>query len=316
MKGSAPVMNKIPIIVICGATASGKTSLSIDLAKKYDTKIVSCDSMQIYKDMDIGTAKPSIEEMDNIEHFMIDIIDASVNFSVADFVGIAHDKIKSIYEEKKVPVLVGGTGLYINSLVNDVDFLEEKEDKQIRRELEEIEKQKGIDYLVEMLKEFDPVSAEKIHKNNKRRIIRAIEFYKLMNIPISVHNEETKKKISRYNPCMMAIKWDMQKLYERIEKRVDIMIQKGLLDEVSLLLDKGVKKDTTAMRGIGYKEIIKHLEGEISLDEAIDEIKKNTRHYAKRQMTWFRKDERINWIDYDCDIFSEAVKIINNWGGV
>lgn len=316
MKGSAPVMNKIPIIVICGATASGKTSLSIDLAKKYDTKIVSCDSMQIYKNMDIGTAKPSIEEMDNIEHFMIDIIDASVNFSVADFVGIAHDKIKSIYEEKKVPVLVGGTGLYINSLVNDVDFLEEKEDKQIRRELEEIEKQKGIDYLVEMLKEFDPVSAEKIHKNNKRRIIRAIEFYKLMNIPISVHNEETKKKVSRYNPCMMAIKWDMQKLYERIEKRVDIMIQKGLLDEVSLLLDKGIKKDTTAMRGIGYKEIIKHLEGEISLDEAIDEIKKNTRHYAKRQMTWFRKDERINWIDYDCDVFSEAVKIINNWGGV
>ena len=316
MKGSAPVMNKIPIIVICGATASGKTSLSIDLAKKYDTKIVSCDSMQIYKDMDIGTAKPSVEEMDNIEHFMIDIIDSSVNFSVADFVGIAHDKIKSIYEEKKVPVLVGGTGLYINSLVNDVDFLEEKEDKKIRRELEEIEKQKGIDYLVEMLKEFDPVSAEKIHKNNKRRIIRAIEFYKLMNIPISVHNEETKKKISRYNPCMMAIKWDMQKLYERIEKRVDIMIQKGLLDEVSLLLDKGIKKDTTAMRGIGYKEIIKHLEGEISLDEAIDEIKKNTRHYAKRQMTWFRKDERINWIDYDCDVFSEAVKIINNWGGV
>lgn len=309
-------MNKIPIIVIGGPTASGKTSLSIDLAKQFDTEIVSCDSMQIYKYMDIGTAKPDMEERDGIVHHMLDIIEPNEPYSVADYVLDAHEVIEKINNKGKVAVAVGGTGLYINSLVNDVDFREDDSDMNLRKELEETEKEKGIDYLVEMLKAFDPISAERIHKNNKRRIIRAIEFYKMTGVPISEHQEETKKKISRYNPCMMAIKWDMQKLYERIEKRVDIMLDAGLVEEVKSLCEKGYANSMLSMQGIGYKEIIAYLNGEVSLDEAIYNIKIGTRHYAKRQMTWFNKDERINWIRYDEDILKKANEIINLWGGV
>lgn len=309
-------MNKIPIIVIGGPTASGKTSLSIELAKLFDTQIVSCDSMQIYKYMDIGTAKPDMEEREGIVHHMLDIIEPSTPYSVADFVMDAHKVIENINKKGKVPVAVGGTGLYINSLINDIDFREDDSSPELRKELEQIEKEKGIDYLVDMLKSFDKVSAEKIHKNNKRRIIRAIEFYKMTGIPISAHQEETKKKVSRYNPCMMAIKWDMQKLYERIEKRVDIMLDAGLVDEVKSLCDKGYTESMLSMQGIGYKEIIAYLKGEVSLDEAVYNIKIGTRHYAKRQMTWFNKDERVNWINYDENILKKAQEIINAWGGV
>ena len=309
-------MNKIPIIVIGGPTASGKTSLSIELAKLFDTEIVSCDSMQIYKYMNIGTAKPDMEERDGIVHHMLDIIKPDEPYSVADFVTDAHKVIEEINQKGKVAVAVGGTGLYINSLVNDVDFRKDDSSPELRKELEETEKEKGIDYLVEMLKSFDTVSAERIHKNNKRRIIRAIEFYKMTGVPISEHQEETKRKISRYNPCMMAIKWDMQKLYERIEKRVDIMLDMGLVDEVKALCEKGYADSMLSMQGIGYKEIIAYLKGEVSLDEAIYNIKTGTRHYAKRQMTWFNKDERINWIKYDEDILKKAKEIISSWGGM
>lgn len=309
-------MKKIPIIVIGGPTASGKTALSIELAKLYDTEIISCDSMQIYKHMNIGTAKPDMEERCGIIHHMLDVIEPDESFSVAEFVKEAHKKAEGIFEKGKVPIAVGGTGLYINSLINDVDFLEDDGDVTIRKELEEIEREKGIDYLVDMLRSFDEVSADRIHKNNKRRIIRAIEFYKMTGVPISVHQEETKKKISRYNPCMMAIRWDMQKLYERIEKRVDIMIDGGLVEEVRALCDKGYANAMLSMQGIGYKEIIEYIKGSVSLDEAIYNIKIGTRHYAKRQMTWFRKDERMNWIDYDEDILKRAKEIIKDWGGV
>ena len=309
-------MNKIPIIVIGGPTASGKTSLSIELAKQFQTEIISCDSMQIYKYMNIGTAKPDMEERDGIVHHMLDIIEPSVPYSVAEFVSNAHKITKEIYEKGKVPVAVGGTGLYINSLINDVDFREDDSSAELRKELEQTEKEKGIDYLVDMLKTFDEVSAERIHKNNKRRIIRAIEFYKMTGVPISVHQEETKKKISRYNPCMLAIKWDMTKLYERIEKRVDIMLEMGLIDEVKSLCEKGYTQSMLSMQGIGYKEIIAYLNGEVSLDEAIYNIKIGTRHYAKRQMTWFNKDERVNWINYDEDILKRANEIISEWGGM
>ncbi len=309
-------MNKIPIIVIGGPTASGKTALSIELAKLYETEIISCDSMQIYKYMDIGTAKPDMKERDGIVHHMLDIIEPCVPYSVAEFVSDAHKVAEKIHQKGKVPVAVGGTGLYINSLINDVDFREDDSCPELRKELEQIEKEKGIDYLVDMLKSFDAVSAQRIHKNNKRRIIRAIEFYKMTGVPISEHQEETKRKISRYNPCMMAIKWDMQKLYERIEKRVDIMLDMGLIDEVRSLCDKGYTNSMLSMQGIGYKEIIAYLQGDVSLDEAIYNIKIGTRHYAKRQMTWFNKDERINWIKYDEDILKKAKKIINVWGGV
>ena len=309
-------MNKIPIIVIGGPTASGKTSLSIEIAKMLESEIVSCDSMQIYKYMNIGTAKPDMEERSGIVHHMLDIIEPDEPYSVADYVIDAHKAIEKINKKGKVPVAVGGTGLYINSLINDVDFRDDDSDMNLRKELEEIEKEKGIDYLVEMLKSFDAVSAERIHKNNKRRIIRAIEFYKMTGVPISEHQEETTKKVSRYNPCMMAIKWDMQKLYERIEKRVDIMLDAGLVDEVKGLCEKGYADSMLSMQGIGYKEIIAYLNGEVSLDEAIYNIKIGTRHYAKRQMTWFNKDERINWIKYDEDILKKAKEIISSWGGV
>lgn len=304
-------MSKIPIIVIGGPTASGKTSLSIEIAKKLNSEIISCDSMQIYKYMDIGTAKPDMEEREGIIHHMLDIIEPDTPYSVADFVLKAHEIAGEIYKKNKIPVAVGGTGLYINSLINDIDFLENDTDMNLRKELEAMD----IDYLVKMLSEFDEVSAQRIHKNNKRRIIRAIEFYKMTSIPISEHQEETKKKESRYNPCMLAIKWDMQKLYERIEKRVDIMIDSGLIDEVKKLCDMGYTKQMLSMQGIGYKEIIAYLKGEVSLDEAIYNIKIGTRHYAKRQMTWFNKDKRVNWINYDEDILNSAMKVIDSWGG-
>ena len=304
-------MKKTQLIVIGGATASGKTSLSIELAREYNAEIVSADSMQIYKYMDIGTAKPDMEERQGIVHHMIDIVNPMNGFSVAEYVKMAHEVISDITKRGKNAIVVGGTGLYINSLVNDVDFGENDNDMSVREELEELSEEKGIDYLVNMLLEFDPVSAQKIHKNNAKRIIRAIEFYRLTGVPISEHQAETKKKESRYNPCMLAIRWDMQKLYERIEKRVDIMAQNRLVDEVLSLLKMGCTPDMLSMQGIGYKEILEHLSGSISLEEAYDKIKLNTRHYAKRQMTWFRRDERINWIDYDTDILNNARKILD-----
>lgn len=306
-------MKKIPLIVIGGPTASGKTALSIEIAKMKNAEIVSADSMQIYKYMDIGTAKPNDKERDGVVHHLIDEIEPDQPFSVADYVTIAHKKIEQIINSGKNAVVIGGTGLYINSLVNDVDFLENDSDCKIREELQKIAKEKGIDYLVDELKEFDPVSAKNIHKNNERRIIRAIEFYKMTGIPISVHQEETKKKISRYSPCMMAIKWDMEELYKRTDKRVDIMLESGLIDEVKGLIDRGYNKDMVSMQGIGYKEIIEYLNGEISLCEAIEKIKLGTRHYAKRQMTWFRRDERINWIDYKDDILKRATEILEEY---
>lgn len=309
-------MDKIPIIVIGGPTASGKTSLSIELARLLNTEIISCDSMQIYKYMNIGTAKPTEEEKCGIVHHMLDIIEPNCPFSVAEFVPMAHSAAEEIRKKGKIPVAVGGTGLYIKSLIDDIDFRSDDTHPEIRKELEELEKKKGIDYLVDILKGFDPVSAERIHKNNKRRIIRAIEFYKATGIPISEHQEETKKKISRYKPCMMAVRWDMQRLYERIEQRVDIMLKSGLVDEVKSLCDMGYTDSMLSMQGIGYKEIIAYLNGSVSLDEAIYNIKLGTRHYAKRQMTWFNKEERINWIDYDSDILYEAKKLISDLGGI
>lgn len=306
-------MKQTQLIVIGGATASGKTALSIELAKEYNAEIVSADSMQIYKYMDIGTAKPDLEERQGIAHHMIDIISPKESFSVAEYVKTAHDVIADIIQRGKNAIVVGGTGLYINSLVNDVDFGENDNDMSIREELSRLLEEKGIDFLMDMLSEFDPISAQTIHKNNTKRIIRAIEFYKMTGIPISEHQAETKKKVSRYNPCMLAIRWDMQRLYERIEKRVDIMAQNGLIDEVSSLLEMGCTPDMLSMQGIGYKEIIEHLLGKCSLCEAYDKIKIGTRHYAKRQMTWFRRDERINWLDYDTDILKNAREILDRY---
>ena len=306
-------MEKIPLIVIAGPTASGKTALSIEIAKEYNGEIVSADSMQIYKYLDIGTAKPDMEERSGIIHHMMDIVEPTVGYSVADYVKTAHEVIKKIREKNKNAVVTGGTGLYITSLVNDVDFREDDSDTELRKNLQDLCEEKGIDYMVEMLSQFDPISAQRLHKNNTRRIIRAIEFYKMTGVPISKHQEETKKKESRYYPCMIAIKWEMDKLYERIEKRVDIMIESGLIEEVENLCGKGYTKQLLSMQGIGYKEIIDYLNGECTKYEAIEKIKISTRHYAKRQMTWFRRDERIHWINSGENIKEQAEKILSEY---
>ena len=303
-------MSKIPLIVVAGPTASGKTSLSIELAKRLDSEIVSADSMQIYKYMNIGSAKPDKEEIQGIKHYMLDEVDPSVKFSVAQYAEMAHEYIKQIHDKGKVPVMVGGTGLYIQSVVDDVEFKEEETDTTIRDELTKIGEEKGGEYLVEMLREVDPVSAERLHPNNMRRVIRAIEFYRTMGFPISEHQENTKQTESRYKAVQLAINWDREILYDRINKRVDIMVEAGLFDEVKMLMDKGYTRDTTAMQGIGYKEVMDYFDGLYSKEETIELVKRNSRRYAKRQLTWFRRDKRIHWLDWGADIVDRAMEIV------
>ncbi len=286
-------MKKIPLIVVAGPTASGKTGLAIDIARRFDGEVVSADSMQIYKYMDIGTAKPTAEERAMCPHHLIDFVEPDEDFSVADYTKLAHEKIADIYARGKLPVMCGGTGLYINSVVNDVEFGEMTADEELREKLAEIGKREGGEKLIEILREFDPVSAERLHPNNMRRVIRAIEFYKLTKIPISEHQEMTKRIESRYDPVMFCIDHDRQILYDRIDLRVDLMIKDGLIDEVRRIMDMGYTKELNSMKGIGYKEIMDHLNGECTLDEAIENVKQGSRRYAKRQLTWFRRDERI-----------------------
>lgn len=307
-------MNKIPIIAVVGATASGKTGLSIELAKRHNAEIISCDSMQIYRGMDIGTAKPDEEEMAGIAHHMIDIVNPDESFSVADFVPMAHKAAEEIVKRGKLPIAVGGTGLYADSFLKDVDFEKNDTSEELRARLQEELEKFGAEHMAERLKSIDPVSAQRIHPNNHRRIIRAIEFYEMTGKPISKHQEETKKKQSRYALLWFMIEHDMESLYERIEKRVDIMIEKGLIKEVEGLCQKGYTKDMTSMQGIGYKEIIDYLNGECTRDEAIEKIKIGTRHYAKRQMTWFRRNPDINRLRAESDYLSECEKIMKQNG--
>lgn len=297
------------MIVVAGPTASGKTALSIDLAKALDGEIISADSMQIYKFMNIGSAKPTAEEQNAVPHHLIDFLAPDAEWSVADYTAKAHEVIADIVSRGKTPVMVGGTGLYINSVVNDVSFGEIDTDYKIREELERIAKTEGEDKLIEILREFDPVSAKKIHKNNVRRVIRAIEFYRVTGIPISKHQEMTKQVVSRYEPIMFMIDWDRETLYERINSRVDIMMKDGLLDEVKQLMEMGYGKQNQSMQGIGYKELIDYFNGEYSLEEAVDLIKQSSRRYAKRQLTWFRRDNRIHYLSPD-NAFCEAMEII------
>lgn len=286
-------MEKIPVIVICGPTASGKTALSVELAKALDGEIISADSMQIYKYMDIGSAKPDEAEREGIVHHLMDIVEPTKNFSVADYQALAHDAIYDVFSRGKVPVMVGGTGLYINSVINDVDFADDGGDEGLRQELSDFADANGAEALHKMLCELDPAAGEAIHMNNVRRVIRAIEFIKLNGKLFSEHNSEGKTKESRYRPLMLDIDWDRDVLYDRINRRVDIMFDMGLEAEVKKLLDMGIPENSTAMQGIGYKETAQYLKGEITLCEAKDIIKQSSRRYAKRQLTWFRRDERI-----------------------
>ena len=302
-------MKKIPLIVVGGPTASGKTALAIELAKALDGEIVSADSMQIYKYMDIGTAKPTTDELKECPHHLIGFREPDCDFSVADYTELAHKTIADITARGKVAIMCGGTGLYINSVVNDVDFGEYENDYELRKSLDELAKKDGAGVLLDMLAEFDPVSAKRLHPNNIKRIIRAIEFYKVSGVPISEHQERTKLKESRYDATMFLINHNREVLYDRINRRVDIMISDGLVDEVRSIMNMGYSRDLNSMQGIGYKEMIAYLEGEISLADAIDMIKQNSRRYAKRQLTWFRRDGRINMLSPD-DAVNEALEIL------
>lgn len=283
------------VVVIVGPTASGKTAVSIELAKKLNGEIISADSMQIYKEMNIGSAKPTKEEMQGITHYMIDVIEPTENFNVAKYKEMAEECIEKILAKGKLPIIVGGTGLYVSTLTNGIEFSEIEKDEKYRKELEDIaEQENGIDILFEQLKKIDPEAANIIEKNNVRRVIRALEIFKVTGKTKTQLDRESIKEL-KYDYRIFGMLWDRQELYDRIDKRVDIMLDMGLLEEVEKLNEKGFS--ATAIQGLGYKEIIEYLDKEITLDEAIEKLKQETRRYAKRQMTWFKRDKKIVWLD-------------------
>ena len=298
------------VIVILGPTASGKTKLSIELAKDIHGEIVSADSMQVYKYMDVGTAKPDEEEKQGIKHYLIDEITPDREFSVAGFQQLAIKYIDDIINRGKVPIVSGGTGLYIDSLIYNIEFGDTICDWELREKLKKEALEKGNEYLHSKLKEIDPEAAEKIHMNNVKRVIRAIEVYTYTQKPISMHQEESRKNPSKYRFMIFGLRMVREKLYERINQRVDLMMQKGLVQEVKKLIEMGYDKSTIAMQGIGYKEILSYLRGEITLDEAVYVLKRDTRHYAKRQLTWFNRMKDVSWIDIDQN--SNLNEIIKN----
>lgn len=285
------------VIVIAGPTASGKTGLAVEFALKCNGEIVSADSMQIYRGMDIGTAKPTMEERKGIPHHMLDVVDPDEEFSVAQFQQMAKVCIKDILRRGKVPIVAGGTGLYINSLVYNITFSETIADWDYREHLQKIALEQGPLVLHEMLQRVDPKSAGRIHPNNVKRVIRALEVFETTGKPISEHQEESRKIKPEYDYRIFGLEVDRDILYRRIEKRTDQMIENGLYEEVEGLLKKGYSPDLVSLQGIGYKEIIMCIQGKCSLDEAIYNIKLGTKHLAKRQMTWFRKTEGLRWIN-------------------
>lgn len=286
---------KPKIIVIVGPTASGKTALSIELAKKLNGEIISADSMQIYKKMTIGTAKPTEEEMQGIPHHMIDIIEPNEDFNVAKYKKMAEDKIEDILSRGKQPIIAGGTGLYVDTLVNGIEFFDIENDFDYRKTLEEETAKNGVDWLFDKLKEVDPEAANNIEKNNVRRVIRALEIYKVTGKTKTQLDKESIKG-SKYDYIIFGMLWNREELYERINLRVDIMLENGLVDEVKQLLEKdGFSK--TALQGLGYKEVVEYLESIISYEEMVEKIKMETRRYAKRQMTWFNRNKDIIWLE-------------------
>lgn len=301
---------KKPLIIIAGPTACGKTDSSIYLAKKINGEIISADSMQVYKYMDIGTAKIKKNEMQGIKHYLIDEFLPDEDFSIAKFKNLATKYIQEIYAKGKIPILVGGTGFYINSVIYNNDFEETKKDEDFRNFLTKEAKEKGNIYLHQKLIEIDEASAQKIHPNNVKKVIRAIEFFNQTGKKISEHNEEEKQKEKAYNTSFFILNMPREKLYKKIDLRVDLMIKNGLLKEVSSLLEKNYKKELVSMQGIGYKEIIAYLEGKISFEEAIYIIKRDTRHFAKRQLTWF-KNQAKDAIWLDTTQFENTKSLIN-----
>ena len=289
-------MNQKKLVVLTGPTAVGKTKLSILLAKKIRGEIISADSMQVYRGMDIGSAKIRPDEMDGIRHHLIDVLDPSMPFDVVQFQSLARSAIEEITSRGHIPILVGGTGFYIQSVVYDIDFTETDRDDSFRRMLE-MEHDPAL--LHRMLEEADPEAARKIHPNNIRRTIRALEYWHQTGGRISEHNERERSKASRYNFCYFVLTQNRDEVYERINRRVDQMLQDGLVEEVSRLKEMGLGAEMTSMKGLGYAEMLRYLNGEIPYEEAVRLIKRNTRHFAKRQLTWFRREKEVVWVDRD-----------------
>ena len=307
-------MEKPKVIVICGPTASGKTALSIELAKKINGEIVSADSMQIYKDMNIGSAKVTNEEMQGIKHYMIDCVSPDERFSVADYKTNAKNAIEEIIKKGKTPIVVGGTGLYIDALIYEIEYKDIKIDENYRKELQEIEKNQGLEVLYKKALEIDQKAMEKISQNDSKRIMRVLEIYKATGKNKTEQEAESRLKKIPYDYKVFALTMDRDKLYERINKRVDIMIENGLIDEVKNLIEK-YSEFPTAMQGLGYKEVRDYLQEKITKDEMIEKIKQESRRYAKRQLTWFRKNKQTIWlnslekIDDNINIILEASNI-------
>lgn len=304
-------MQKNKVIVICGPTASGKTALSIALAKKINGEIISCDSMQIYQDMDIGTAKPTLDEMQGIKHYLIDCVSPKERYSVADYKIEAKKAIKEIIKKGKMPIIVGGTGLYLDSLIYEIDYQDIEFDEAYRKELEKEVEENGLESLYEKAKQIDAKAIEKISKNDKKRILRILEIYHATGKNKTEQEIESRKREVEYDYKVYALNWDREKLYERINKRVDIMIEQGLIEEVKQILNK---YDTfpTAMQGLGYKEVVEYLEGNLSKEEMIEKIKMETRRYAKRQLTWFRKNKQTIWLNTEDSIQNNINMILKD----
>ncbi len=285
------------LAIIAGPTAVGKTKISVELAKRISGEIISADSMQVYRGMDIGTAKVTPEETCGIPHHLIDILDPTEDFNVVEFAKRAKEAILSIQQRDRIPILVGGTGFYIQAVLYDIDFTENDNDMSFRHALEEEAKEKGPLALHERLASVDPEAAKAIHPNNVKRVIRALEFFEKSRLKISDHNREQNEKESPYDYKYFALTNDRAKIYENIEKRIDIMLDQGLVDEVRALLERGVSRDRVSMQGLGYKEIAAYLDNEISLEEAVYILKRDTRHFAKRQLTWLKREPDVIWFD-------------------
>lgn len=313
-------MKKQPMVILTGPTAVGKTALSLALAKKINGAIISADSMQVYKHMDIGSAKIMPQEMAGIRHYLIDELEPFEEFHVVRFVELAKKYLREIYDDGKIPLIVGGTGFYIQALLYDIDFTSQACDEEYRVRLSEIGEERGTPYLHQLLKEVDPKSAEEIHPNNKKRIIRALEFYHLSGTRISEHNETQRQKASPYDFAYFVLTDEREKLYANIDRRVDEMLARGLLGEVRSLKEMGCSREMVSMQGLGYKELLDYLDEKRTLAEAVCAIKQETRHFAKRQLTWFRREREVIWLDkreYQYDdkkILEKMLKVLDEKG--
>lgn len=306
-------MNKVkkPLIILTGPTAAGKTELSIALAKRLNGAVISADSMQVYRYMDIGSAKIRPEEMQGIRHYLVDVLDPKEEFNVVRFQQMARQAMEEIYQNGQIPIVVGGTGFYIQALLKDVNFEESSGTLPVRRQMEEIARREGgARALYERLLEVDPASAASIHENNIKRVIRALEYYEETGRPISLHNEEQKEKKPPYTYAYFVLTDDRSRLYDRINRRVDKMVEQGLVDEVRWLKDHGYDRNLVSMQGLGYKEMFPYLDGICSLEDAVEIIKRDTRHFAKRQLTWFRREPDVVWLEQQ-EFGYDREKILN-----